>query len=215
MRSIKLFGLTALAALGLAVGAALIDPGSASTQDEGDSEIVLCKHAALLLCAANEIWGSGKGVTGKPQHFEILGEVPVLCENGAIVGPIEPMMAPSLTWNVVSTEVYECKEGCTVAFQEFGNSEFQVETGDRYSLLVDVKIKADCPVDATCVYSGHATLEVDEPDTSGTPILLAVKEPLTVNEGKPLCGESAKWDAEIKLKGGSLTILFALFQLLT
>lgn len=208
MRLIKLLGIVAVA---ITAAVVIIGPSSASSEEETeDSEIVMCKHKALLLCHPELIWPEGKGVTGLSDHFLILGSKPVLCKNLVWQGPVTPAMAPALQWTFTGSVINQCEGGCTIAIEELSPGEISASPGDNYLLLLKMKLKATCP-DSTCTYNGHTTIPIDEPDTSGKPILLAKDEPLTASGTG--CGTTAKWDATIEMVGGALTIYFSLFEL--
>lgn len=157
--------------LAVALAAAAITAGSivpASTQAEGgDSEIVLCKHAALLLCGANEIWPEGKTVTGTSTALTILGTLSVKCANVEMEGTITPAMAERLTWNLVSAEITECG-GCTITIEELLNPEVSVDSSDNYFMLVQVKVKTNC-LGVKCVATGHSLLPLTNPTRPGHP----------------------------------------------
>ena len=209
MRLIKALSLAALAVV---AAVAVIGPGSASTQEEDThTEIVLCKTAEQL--CKGERWPSGKVTLAESTHLTFLGPGTVLCNFLFAKGRITPEMAPALEMkdqNFTTKELKGCG-GCTESLIESLDGKFTVAANDVYSALIAAKIKFVC-AGKTCVYKTDAAAVIDEIAT-GKPKLLIIKQPLTFVAGDAAFCANGTWHGDIKLKGRSLLILFALFQL--
>jgi hypothetical protein len=222
MKLVKLAGLAALLALAGAAVVAIAGIGSAAAEEEtGDPEIVLCK-SSIALCPATEIWAGGKIVTATieaPAKF--LATPTFECKSSKLTGEVVEEMATSLTYKITAREIKTCnREGCNELGVKYGNmtsGKITVATGDKYSLkLVQPLITMECDKKIFCTYVSEAetaTLPIDDPTTSGFPVVLANEVKMKLLEGGGSCSATMKWDASYILAGGALTVKFSLFKL--
>jgi hypothetical protein len=220
MKLAKLAGLAALLALAGLATIVIAGIGSASAEEEnGDPEIVLCKTSEVL--CKGEHWNGGKIVTATielPTKF--LASPTFECKESKITGEVVEEMAAQLTYKITAREFKSCnREGCNELTVKFGNltsGKFSVAAGDKYSLkLVEPIITMQCDK-LSCVYVGEgetASLPIDNPTTSGFPVVLANEVKMKLIEGGGACSTPIKWDAAYTLSGGALTVKFSLFKL--
>jgi hypothetical protein len=214
MRLIKVLGPIALV---IVAAVAIIGPGSASTQEEEfHSEIVLCKVEEEDLCPKDKIWDQGKRVIALSTKVQFLGSIAVTCTHAELDGRVKPKMDTILKWHIRlnGTAINQCGRACpTISIARFV-SEISVLGRDVYRMLLPLKVTTECTPGVSCVYSGHAELEIDDPITTGKPLLLAEKEPLTFESGSKSCPTgTATWDADYKTDGPNLLIYLSLFKL--
>jgi|GEM_PF-3631872 len=219
MRFIKALGLVLLLAAGVIV---FFGPGPASTRadTEEDKEIVLCMVPSKPLCPElADVWPKGKIITASPESgtdLKLSGTLATLCKEVQIKGPIITEMAEVLLWQTSEAKVGKCEGACTaVTFQNLPVGEIRADEGDNYLLLIPMVVKlSGCLFGVTCTFKGDSVLEIADPNTGGIPQALAKEEPMSLVSGSEMvCGKTGQWDARLLLTGGSLTVLYELYDL--
>jgi hypothetical protein len=219
MRFIKALGLILVLAAGAIV---FFGPSPASTRadTEEDKEIVLCMVPAKPLCPElDEVWPKGKIITASLESgtdLKLSGGLTTLCKEVQFKGPIITEMAEVLLWQTTEAKIGQCEGGCSVAsVQNLPVGEIRADEEDKYLLLILLTVKfTKCIFGVECTFKGDSVLEIADPNTGGIPQALAKEEPMSLASGSEIvCGKTGHWDARLVLTGGSLTVLYELYDL--
>lgn len=219
MKLVKMAGIAALLAL---VGVAVVvitGIGSASADEEGPVDIVLCKEPGVTMCPPGRVWPGGKLTTATALGgLELLDLYNVVCNQSVLKGGIVWETGPPLRYNITESANSECSgEGCptaTVTYEKIPiEADIVVAAVDEYSVEMSLKITVVCGKN-TCKYGTGAekiSFPIDEPIV-GKPKVLLKGSALLYEEGS-FCGKKLNLDATYEMVGGTLSIRLTLFQL--
>jgi hypothetical protein len=215
MRLIKVMGLAAIAAV---AAMAFIGTGAASAEDE----VVLCKKLVEVgkLCPAGELWPKGTLVLALAQNPELVGNLPIKCEDSlaevktlADSGLPLPLSITGLSFGLLpKPELGKGCKGCP--FEAFGVktevhtavpyvASLTVKATDAFSLVATGKATVLCVgLGVSCTFEGE---NLTSPIThngkhvlhAGTNLaLINTNVTLNVTSEQPeTCGTSSKWIA--------------------
>jgi hypothetical protein len=158
------------------------------------------------------VWEDGKTITATTEGVKFLGSyISAECNVSSMEGKVLDKFADPLRWKIESGSFTKCGE-CTVAAENLTEGKFTVDTGDKFLLVLDFKVKITCGM-KTCIYRAlENKLELDKANEK-KPVALAKGLFLLGEGGDFFCDAKISWDATYTLEGGALDINFSLYPL--
>lgn len=208
MRITKVLGLAALAAV---TAMAFIGTGSATAQDK----IVLCKEL-VTLCPTGKLWPKGTKFLVLAKEPELIGTLPVKCEDSTGTGEIIEEIGSPLNFKITALAFGKLPTpagtGCTNCENVKVNGlplsgSIEVEAVDKYFFKSEgsATLEKCTAFKVTCGFKGTIKVEIkhdgSHPLHSGTNLpLITFEKELTRTEGSELlCGNSGIWKASYVL----------------
>jgi hypothetical protein len=193
MKSIKMFGLAAVAAI-----AAMAFVGAAAAQ--ADTEVVLCKKAEAL-CAAANVYPVGTEIKATATNPELLGgPLPEKCSTSETTGKTTSAggMGAPLLGEIATLTFSSCSPCTSVTSPGKFKTEISVNAKDEYSM----KTTGEATISGgffcfgnVCKFKGeNLTLPID--NSFPHPVILTNKAKLQLVSGsESFCGKTGEWVA--------------------